>query len=192
MIRNTNTVRLYLKCTFASDITDITNGSLLDDMIHGTAPRATTEVYPAQDRPSDDAFKDWKHTIYTSFVHGTDGARNVRIPIPTNPRLAPTVFPNFQSYLRSQSDAVQGFLGDGLDNYTDAELQSFATSLSSCDGISIFGDGSVKEGHGAHTSKSSGKLTHLRNISQQETPIPTSRPSSFDLYDLSSPAPIQH
>ena len=116
----------------------------------------------------------------------------VGIPIPNNPRPAPSVFPNFQSYLRSQSDAVQGILGDGIDNYTDADLKSFATSLSSCDGISIFGDGSVKEGHGAHTSKSSGKLTHLRNISQQETPIPTSRPSSFDLYDLSSPAPIQH
>ena len=41
MIHNTNTVRLYLKCTFASDITDITKGLLLDDMIHGTAPRAT-------------------------------------------------------------------------------------------------------------------------------------------------------
>ena len=95
MIRNTNTVRLYLKCTFASDITDITNGLLLDDMIHGTAPRATNKVYPAaQERPSDVAFKDWKHTIYTSFIHGTDGARNVGIPIPqTTPDQRPLYSP---------------------------------------------------------------------------------------------------
>ena len=38
MIHNTNTVRLYLKCTFASDITDITTGLIIDDMINGVQP----------------------------------------------------------------------------------------------------------------------------------------------------------
>ena len=85
----------------------------------------------------------------------------VGIPIPNNPRPAPSVFPNFQSYLRSQSDAVQGILGNELDNYSDANLTSFATSLLSCDGISIFGDGSVKEGRGAHATRIYASATFL-------------------------------
>ena len=87
----------------------------------------------------------------------------VGIPIPNNPRPAPSVFPNFQSYLRSQSDAVQGILGNELDNYSDANLTSFATSLLSCDGISIFGDGSVKEGRGAHATRIYASATFLES-----------------------------
>ena len=98
----------------------------------------------------------------------------VGIPIPNNPRPAPSVFPNFQSYLRSQSDAVQGILGNELDNYSDANLTSFATSLLSCDGISIFGDGSVKEGRGAHATRIYASATFLDSESSIETAAITS------------------
>ena len=136
--------------TFASDITDLTNGMLVDDMIHGTTSRTTTEIYPAQERPSKDAFKDWKHTISTSFVHGTNGDRYI---VPRAPRPTPTDFPDFQSYFRSQSDAIKGIIGTRLEQYSDAEFHSFAKSLSLCDEISIFGDGSVKDRRGAHATQ---------------------------------------
>ena len=173
MVRNTNTVRIYLKCTFASDITDLTNGMLVDDMIHGTTSRTTTEIYPAQERPSKDAFKDWKHTIYTSFVHGMNGDRYIGL-------LIPHAFPDFQSYFRSQSDAIKGILGTRMEQYSDAELHSFAQSLSLCDEISIFGDGSVKDGRVAHATRVYASPTFLEPESFIENAaITSSDPTSI-------------
>ena len=166
--------------TFASDITDLTNGLLFDDKIHGTTPRTTTEIYPAQERPSKDAFKDWKHTIYTSFVHGTNGYRYIGLPIPRAPSPTPSDFPDFQSYFRSQSDAIKGILGTRMEQYSDAELHSFAQSLSLCDEISIFGDGSVKDGRVAHATRVYASPTFLEPESFIENAaITSSDPTSI-------------
>ena len=71
----------------------------------------------------------------------------------------------FSSYLRSQSTAIRGILGHGLDKYSDTALTTFATSLSSCEGISIFGDRSVKDGRGAHATQIYASSTFLLKTS---------------------------
>ena len=186
MIRNTNTVILYLKCTFASDITDISSGLILDDMIHGIAPRITSEIYPAQERPSDVAFKDWRHTIYASFIHSTDGIRKVGIPTPAIPRSVPSAFADFVSFLKLQSNPVRGIIGNGLADYTENELKSFATSLTLCDGISVFGDGSVKDGRGAHATRIYASTTFLESESFIETSAITTSDDPVTITSLRS------
>lgn len=105
-------------------------------MTNGVQPRETNEVYPAQDKPSDVALKDWKHSIYASCIHGTDGVRNIGIPIPIpSPITSPAAPQTFSSYLRLQSTAIRGILGHGLNKYSETALTTFTTSLSLCEGI---------------------------------------------------------
>ena len=77
MVQNSNTVRLYLKCTFASDLMDPRTNDIHAHLYEVTAPQTTSEEYPFQPRPSDVAINDWKRCIRLAFISG-----NRHMPIP--------------------------------------------------------------------------------------------------------------
>ena len=111
--------------------------------------------------------------LQDATAHGTDlqlamgrpWSRRALAMIPEVPVGALMTPQTFSSYLRSQSTAIRGILGHGLDKYSDTALTTFATSLSSCEGISIFGDGSVKDGRGAHATQIYASSTFLLKTS---------------------------
>ena len=70
MVRNANTVRLYLKCTFASDLVDPTTGNIKEEFFHqATTPWITTQNYPTQNRPSDVAIAKQLETSCSCCIH---------------------------------------------------------------------------------------------------------------------------
>ena len=54
MIRNTNTVRIYMRCTFLSDIVEQTAGGprIPDYIMHASRPRQMTEVHQNSQHPA--------------------------------------------------------------------------------------------------------------------------------------------
>ena len=48
---------------------------------------------------------------------------------------------------------MKTILGGGLDDITEDDAKSFAQTMSTADHITIFGDGSVKDGRGSHATR---------------------------------------
>lgn len=67
-IANSNTVRIYLRVHFLSDI--VINGKVEEALFNVEGRRDTSEVYPQQDYPSMKAINDWKKAVRAAFIYG--------------------------------------------------------------------------------------------------------------------------
>ena len=152
MIRNANTVRLYLKCTYASDLKSTLTGHIKENLYLVTSPRETTKVYPCQQHPSKVAVQDWQRCIRLSFL---SGAHSMPIQLLPTPDLMDMPYPTttFTAFYLSQPPSVSDIVGQSLLDIPECSTAAFATSLEHTDQITIFGDGSVKDGRGAHSTR---------------------------------------
>ena len=128
-------------------------GIIYEGLYQGTTPRRTEDVYPSQERPSIVALRDWRQTIRASFLCGarTMGAYE-RQQVHSQDSQSPQT-QTFQAYLRTQPSSVLDLIGPRLLALNEMESRVFATALQLCQGISIYGDGSVKDRRGAHVTR---------------------------------------
>ena len=152
MVQNSNTVRLYLKCTFTSDLKNHATNKMHENLYAVTAPRTTSEVYAYQPRPSDVAISDWQRCIRLAFLSGD---RNMPSALIEKPELMEMPPPKtFTEFCASQPQSVQNIVGRKiLSSISEHDTATFAQLLDSTDAIAIFGDGSVKDGRGAHSTR---------------------------------------
>ena len=153
MIRNTNTVRLYLRCTFLSDLVDPTAETLsIKDYIFDVShPRQTTEVYPNQPRPSTAAITNWQFTIRAAFI---SGRRTVNIIMtPRIEDIEPPAIDTFQDFYSQQPQEISNIIGNGLTEVDEESTKKIAAGLAEDSPITIFGEGSVKDGRGTHATR---------------------------------------
>ena len=145
MVQNSNTVCLYLKCTFTSDLKNHATNRV-------TAPRTTSEVYAYQPRPSDVAISNWQRCIRLTFLSGDRTMPSALIEKPELMEMPPPK--TFTEFCASQPQSVQNIVGRKiLSSISEHDTATFAQLLDSTDAIAIFGDGSVKDGRGAHSTR---------------------------------------
>ena len=86
MVQNSNTVRLYRKCTFASNLNNHATKKMHENLYAVMAPRNMLhlEVYAYQPCPSDVAISDWQRCVRLAFLSGD---RNMPIAIIEKPDL---------------------------------------------------------------------------------------------------------
>ena len=155
MIRNTNTVRLYLSCTFLSDLLvdpAAANLSIKDSIFDVSHPRQTTEVYPNQPRPSTAAIADWKFTIRAAFISGRRTFNTILTPHIDD--IEPPAIETFQDFYSQQpQQEITNIIGNGLTEVDEESTKTIAAGLAEDSPITIFGDGSVKDGRSAHATR---------------------------------------
>ena len=66
MVQNSNTVRLYLKCTFTSDLKNHATNKMHENLYAVTAPRTMSEVYAYQSATGRDVYG-WISSVGTEI-----------------------------------------------------------------------------------------------------------------------------
>ena len=151
MVNNANTVRIYLKCTFASEL-----GNSNTDMIHrhlyeARCPRQTETVYAYQPRPSEVAITDWKRCVQLAFIRG---ARHLAIAFRENTEVPQSRTPaSFNDHYMAQPEPLWDIVGKAFKDIPENITTRFAKAIADAEDISIFGDGSVKDSRGAHATR---------------------------------------
>jgi hypothetical protein len=147
MVRNANTVRLYIRCTLISDLAN-EGENIADEYYNVDGRRNTTEAYPEQPRPSTVAIMDWKRSI--RLVACLSGAHHLNFDFTPIEDQAENNSPTFLDYFDSCSPAIQHLVGECP---TDEGMNNIRVALENGTPMTIFGDGSVKEGKGAHATR---------------------------------------
>ena len=91
-----------------------------------------------------------KQAVRAAFISGARSININFVETTAHPTVPPTTFAEFRHQL---PDPVKTILGGGLDDITEDDAKSFAQTMSTADHITIFGDGSVKDGHGSHATR---------------------------------------
>ena len=146
MLRNANAVRLYLRCTFLSDIASSDLLTIPDWAMNGGPPLQGSESYPAQPAPTDRMLSHWRQLLRSSFLLSS----NLIDHPPSHPLpLLPTQPPaSFTAYLIANEHELS-IMGEGV-LHQDDTASYLADRISSGLPINAFGDGTVKDGIGAH------------------------------------------
>ena len=138
MIRNTNTVRLYLSCTFLSDLLvdpAAATLSIKDSIFDVSHPRQMTEVYPNQPRPSTAAIADWKFTIRAAFISGRRTVNTILTPRIDDTE--PPAIKTFQDFYSQQQQEITNIIGHGLTEVDEESTNTIADGLAEDSPITI-------------------------------------------------------
>ena len=147
MLHNATSVRLYLRCTFLSEITSPDMTSLAGWATTGGPPSQCSESYPDQPRLTTRMLQHWRQLLRSCFLLSNNQLANPpshSTPLPQAP--PPTLFSH--QYLAANEDELS-IMGPGV-LYHDEIATLFTNCLSSALPIKAFGDGTVKDGIGAH------------------------------------------
>ena len=139
-----------MRCTFASDLVDPASNRIIESLYQANIPRTTTQKYPRQPRPSQVAVDDWKQAVRAAFISGARSIDINFVETTTHLTISPTTFAEFRHQL---PDPVKTILGGGLEAITEDDAKSIAQTMSNATHITIFGDGSVKDGRGSHATR---------------------------------------
>ncbi|GFH56253.1 hypothetical protein CTEN210_12729 [Chaetoceros tenuissimus] len=150
-LHNANEVRLFLQCTFLSDIID--EDGKIDKSIFDADQRCeTTESYPMRERPNEIAIDAWKKCLQGAFITGDrevlPSLKPTDQPIPaTEPDGVPS---SVEEYLSRQPQHIKDILGKEITEWNESDINSIRVCLENDQDIEIFGNGTVKNGTGAH------------------------------------------
>ncbi|GFH50469.1 hypothetical protein CTEN210_06945 [Chaetoceros tenuissimus] len=149
-IHNANEVRLYLKCTFLSDIIDENNCISLDKY-EAAAPCPTHESYPNRSRPNETAIKAWQTCLQGAFITGTREVLPSLIPTPSVTPVHQEQQPlSLSAHLSSQPSPIQDVVGPMHESWSQEDIDCIRDCLEDGQDIKIYGDGTVSKGKGAH------------------------------------------
>ncbi|GFH56997.1 hypothetical protein CTEN210_13473 [Chaetoceros tenuissimus] len=144
-ITNANTVRIYLRVHFLSDM--VTDGKIDTELFNVERRAIASEVYPYQDKPSTKAINDWKKAVRASFIHGDMGIGRILVDQVIGDESDPQ---NLQQYIATQPSHIKQIMGIQSEEWTDDSTLAVVAALREGRTITIFGDGSVKDGRGSH------------------------------------------
>ena len=146
MLRNAIAVRLYLRCTFLSEISSNNLTQISDWATSGGPPSQGSESYPDQQAPTDRMLSHWRQLLRSCFLLSTNLiAHPPSHPLPPTLTLPPV---SFTAYLLEHAHELS-IMGTGVINQ-DSTASFLADRISSGLPINAFGDGTVKDGIGAH------------------------------------------
>ncbi|GFH47803.1 hypothetical protein CTEN210_04279 [Chaetoceros tenuissimus] len=144
-IANANTVRIYLRVHFLSDM--VVNGKIDEEIFRVERRRDTSEVYPQQEYPSAKAISDWKRAVRAAFIYGDMG---IGIDLTERESNGENIATDLQEYIQSQPHYVRQIMGQQSEGWSKEDTQEIVKALQEGRVVTIFGDGSVKEGRGSH------------------------------------------
>ena len=150
-IHNVNEVRLFLKCTFLSDLLG-DDGKIKRDIYDAISPCKTTESYPNRTRPHNFAVTAWQWCLQGAFISGDrDILPSLRqVEKTSNTPDAHQEPHTISKYITRQPQHIQNILGQ---MYSDRDLQDIDNiycCLKDSQDIDVYGNGTVKNCKGAH------------------------------------------
>jgi len=127
MLRNANAVRLYLRCTFLSEIASHNLTQISDWATSGGPPLQGSESYPAQPAPTDRMLSHWRQLLRSCFLLATNLiAQPPSHPLPPTQTLPPA---SFTTYLLEHAHELS-IMGTGVLNQ-DSTASFLADRISS-------------------------------------------------------------
>lgn len=125
----------------------VTDGKLDTELFNVERRVITSEVYPCQEKPSIKAINDWKKAVRSSYIHGDMRIGRILVEQTIGDESVPR---NLQLYIASQPSHIKQIMGVQSEEWTEDTISAVVAALKEGKTITIFGDGSVKDGRGSH------------------------------------------
>ena len=125
----------------------VTDGKVDAELFNVERRRTTNEVYPQQELPSMKAINDWKKAMRAAFIHGDMGIGHALIERTAE---GDSTEIELQHYIQAQPHYVRQIMGQQCNEWSDDDTADIVEAMREGRVVTIFGDGSVKDGRGSH------------------------------------------